>query len=396
MTANWQRRAGVAVWLAVVGYVCALTAAVIGQSPVRLPQTTTERVAGARWWPTRMAPMSEYAGTGVCAECHRSKVESQSRSNMARTLSPAAASEVLRTRELLRFTASPFTHEIKTRNGESTYSVSDGSRTAAVALRWAFGAGKVGQTFLFERGRAMHEGRASYFGTIEALDQTPGRALDRPADVESAMGRRLSAGETARCFGCHTSGLSIRDGRVEDAVPGVTCEGCHGPGKAHTDAMRANRDEQGLAAILNPAPFHPVDSVDFCGACHATYWDVTLANEKGIRAMRSQPFRLQSSRCWDEGDRRITCVACHDPHEPLKREAGAYDARCLSCHKEVDGASRPAIPDRPVAHAPAPDAPSCRARQSAGCATCHMPKYQVAEMHTSFTDHLIRIVRSKQ
>jgi hypothetical protein len=159
--------------------------------------------------------------------------------------------------------------------------------------------------------------------------------------------------------------------------------------------MRANRDEEGLAAIVNPAPFHPIDSVDFCGACHGTYWDVALANEPGVRALRSQPFRLQSSRCWGEGDRRITCVACHDPHAPLEREAGGYDARCLSCHKQADAASPHAVPTRPAASAPTPDDPSCRAGGRAGCATCHMPKYRVAEMHFSFTDHLIRIVRPK-
>ena len=38
---------------------------------------------------------------------------------------------------------------------------------------------------------------------------------------------------------------------------------------------------------------------------------MTLAGEKGVKALQSQPFRLQSSRCWGEGDRRITCVACH-------------------------------------------------------------------------------------
>jgi hypothetical protein len=339
--------------------------------------------------------MAEYAGTRICAECHRSKVEVQSRSNMARTLWPAADSEVLRTHQLLRFESTPFVHEIATKNGASIYAVSSGTGKSSVALRWAFGAGKVGQTFLFERGGAMHEGRASYIGSIGALDRTPGRGLDRPADLESAMGRRLSARETARCFGCHTSGLSMRDGLVTHAVPGVTCEGCHGPGRTHAEAMRANRDAEGLTAIVNPAPFPPIDAVDFCGACHGTYWDVTLAKEPSARALRSQPFRLQSSRCWGDGDRRITCVACHDPHAPLEREPGAYDARCLSCHKRADLGSPHAVPDRRVTSAPTPEAPSCRAGERAGCATCHMPKYQVAEMHASFTDHLIRIVRSK-
>jgi hypothetical protein len=29
-------------------------------------------------------------------------------------------------------------------------------------------------------------------------------------------------------------------------------------------------------------------------------------------------------------------------------------------------------------------------KATAECTTCHMPKYEVAEMHASFTDHRIR------
>jgi hypothetical protein len=124
------------------------------------------------------------------------------------------------------------------------------------------------------------------------------------------------------------------------------------------------------------------DSVDFCGACHAMFWDVQLAGERGIAALRSQPFRLQSSQCWTSGDRRITCVACHDPHKPLAREAEFYDSRCVACHQS-GGATGTRATVRRVC-------PVGKAR----CVTCHMPKYDVPEMHYAFTDHLIRTPRS--
>jgi hypothetical protein len=156
----------------------------------------------------------------------------------------------------------------------------------------------------------------------------------------------------------------------------VRCEACHGPGREHAASGRK-------AAILDPRRLEPADSVDFCGACHATFWDVKLAGEKGVAALRSQPHRLQSSRCWGEGDARLTCVACHDPHRPLVRETASYDARCLACH--VGGE------ERPTAARPGKACPT----RSEGCAGCHMPKYQVAEMHFRFTDHLIRVVPSR-
>jgi hypothetical protein len=131
--------------------------------------------------------------------------------------------------------------------------------------------------------------------------------------------------------------------------------------------------------ILDPGQLDPRASVDFCGACHKTFWDVKLAHETGLASLRSQPYRLQSSKCWGEGDDRLTCVACHDPHKPLATAARSYDGACLRCHR------RPDAPVGPQRHARA--CPVARA----DCVTCHMPRYDVPEMHVSFTDHLIQI-----
>lgn len=390
------RPARVVTPLIVVGWVSFLAMLGAIQAPTPVPLTTAERLAGGRWWPTKAsAPMTDYAGTGVCARCHQQQASSQAATAMARTAVRAADSGVLRKRHALTFTAPPYVHTIRTAESTSVYSVSDGQKSASVELAWAFGAGKVGQTFIFARAGAMHEARASYFGTLDALDVTPGRSFDRPADLDAALGRRLSAGETRRCFGCHSTALSVQDGAVTGMVPGVSCEACHGPGKAHANAMDGDRHADGLAAVVNPASFNPVDSVDFCGSCHGTYWDVTLAGEKGVRALRSQPFRLQSSRCWADGDRRLTCVACHDPHAPLETSARSYDARCLACHRQTRAEPSMAGGGKPASRgAPAPHAPACAAGRRDECSTCHMPKYRVPEMHFSFTDHLIRVVRA--
>jgi hypothetical protein len=247
-------------------------------------------------------------------------------------------------------------------------------------LAWAFGRGNVGQSYLFERDGQLHESRVSYYEMIKGLDFTPNRTLTTPpSSLQEAMGRRLDAAEARRCFGCHTTAATTVTGfAMNRAIPGVTCEACHGPGRAHVRAMERGADRARAAAtIVNPRQLDAADSVDFCGACHATFWDVQLAGERGIAALRSQPFRLQSSRCWS-GDRRLACVACHDPHAPLVRDAGFYDSRCLACHQPASAASSGPVPKFcPVA--------------TKACVTCHMPKYDVPEMHYAFTDHLIRI-----
>jgi hypothetical protein len=360
-----------------------ILAIVIMLADTQAQMTTVERVTDSAWWPTKAGiGAGLYAGTVTCTRWHQRIAESQATTAMARTAQRAADSESLRAHRVLTFKAGDQVHEIRTENGVSLYSVSDAKNTISNVLGWALGAGKVGQTFVFERDGAIYEARASYFEEKRGLDVTPGRTLERPADTHAAIGRRLQPAETRRCLACHSTVLTLRDGLVSDLVPGVTCEACHGPGKAHGDLVQEDRVSEGRAAIVNPASLNAVDAVDFCGACHGTYWDVTLAGEKGVKALRSQPFRLQSSKCWGDGDRRITCVACHDPHQPLEREPQSYDGRCLQCHRATDGNS--------VSGAHARE---CSANQRERCTSCHMPRYRVEEMHASFTDHLIRVVR---
>ena len=74
---------------------------------------------------------------------------------------------------------------------QPTYTVSDGTRSACRRRSaWAFGVGKVGQTFLFERDGGLHEARVSYYDGPQRARRHAGPRLSRrrPA-VEEAMAR---------------------------------------------------------------------------------------------------------------------------------------------------------------------------------------------------------------
>ncbi len=358
--------------------------------------STEDHVADPGFWPTQSQPSAqEFAGDGACARCHASMTASQRLTPMARTMLPPAVAQVLRENSDLSFQAKNYFYKIQSRgteaNRQSTYTVTDGRQTLSYPLTWAFGTGRVGQSYLFKKeDGGFYEARVTYFTKLHALGFTPARALSSPVSLEEAMYRPVPKAEVLRCLNCHSTGTEIA-GSLDEAhlVPGVHCEACHGPGAKHVSAMAGARTGQHplRSEILNPADLSPTEAVEFCGACHGSLWDVKLAHVTGVSTTRSAPYRLVTSRCWAKGnDPRLTCTACHDPHEQLETDAKAYDSACLQCHASR-GTSHPSVASATPMRAACPVA-------TEKCTTCHMPKVFVPEMNDTFTDHRIRIAKA--
>jgi Cytochrome c3 len=377
-----------------LGFTACLVFATHAYSPVplRAQMATEDRLLYRGWWPRHSTPSGEdYVGPAQCAKCHSDKAKSQKNTAMARTALPVADSDVLSERRPLTFQQGKISYQIATAAGKTVYAVTDGAQSLSAPLTWSFGDGHVGQSYLFERDGNFYESRVSYFDTLKALDFTPGRKLIESRTLEQAMARPVNGSELVRCFACHATASTIGD-KLERSriIPGISCEACHGPGLKHAMAQQmAAAEGQVLESdektdlIFDPARLSPPDAVDFCGSCHGTWWDVKLAPPVGIANVRSQPYRLEKSRCWGKsGDARITCVACHDPHQKLVRDTASYDKNCLSCHLAAT-AMKP-TPDHP--------GPACKV-STKDCASCHMPKYELADFHYRFTDHDIRVVR---
>jgi len=351
-----------------------------------VPMATEDRLQLPGWWPTKgTAPRDEFLGPDACEPCHASKVQSQKKTPMAHAAMQPSDTEQLRSHEQLTFQLAPYTYQITRQQDGSIYSVTDGARTVAAPMGWAFGFNESGQTYVLERSGTFYESRISFFRALDGLDVTPGQSSKASATLDDAFARRMTnPSETHRCFGCHTT-ASTTNSRFDPSrlIPGVTCEACHGPGGKHVATMKAKNTKEGLSAIFDPGRLNPVDAVDFCGACHRTFVDVTLARTFGIRNLRFQPYRLERSSCWTKSAGGITCLACHNPHQPRMRDAASYDDVCLSCHRL--GAATGRNNSAKVCPVSTKD-----------CVSCHMPKYPVPGMHYDFTDHFIRIVRKDE
>jgi hypothetical protein len=353
------------------------------------PRLTAQRLREKGWWPTRAdAARKDYAGSDACAVCHQQIAAAQRQTPMAQAAGKASETQVLRSNSRISLSVPPFQTEIARSRTASDYSVARGGEAMTGQILWSMGDGVMGQTFVVQSGGSLFESQLSYFSAIKGLDVTPGHPPGVPRDLEHAFGERLSTETAQHCFACHTTISSVR-GQFDPAkaIPGVTCEACHGPGALHVKAMQDKDEQKGRDAILDPSALNPVELVDFCGACHRTPLDVAAEKDFVPINIRFQPYRLSKSRCWSSPDPRITCIACHDPHQHLEEDLDAYDGKCLACH--ATSASKSSSGDVVQPHAgQQPPCPVSAKR----CVSCHMPRYQVPQMHGTFTDHDIRIV----
>lgn len=354
--------------------------------------TTQERLESERWWPTMStSPLALFAGSQSCTKCHADEIAAGAGTSMQRAAVHASDTKFLKETPALELSLPPFHYTLTASAGGIEYAVSDGKDKLTQRLDWVMGAGDLGRTFVYERDDHWYQSMVSYYFERPQLDVTTGLSGDPNADLTAALGKVLSTEDARRCFSCHTVHATTSRGfNPQHAEVGIGCEACHGPGLAHGNAMDGaakNAVHGGAAEMFNPARLSPVDSIDFCGACHRAAADVTTSTNQATSTavVRFQPYRLEESKCWRKTfAARLTCVACHDPHEPLNRNVASYDKHCLACHTTVAGGS-----------AAAHEAKVCPTAKSR-CVTCHMPKVAVASMHGEFTDHYIRVVKPSE
>lgn len=171
----------------------------------------------------------------------------------------------------------------------------------------------------------------------------------------------------------------------EHGKNGVTCEGCHGPGKAHVEGGGDT------TKIFDPAKATAKESDTRCLSCHQgqhSNFERTAHGEANVSCVSchsihaskdtgpllkvAQPtlcfqchtdvkpqFNMPYHHKVEEG--LVQCSDCHDPHGTFSgknlRASSQQDAVCTKCHTETAG---PFVYEHPVV-------------KTEGCVACHNP-----------------------
>ena len=345
------------------------------------PLSAKGQITGIQRWNPRKVPADAvFLGDQACAECHKKYSASYPATGMAMAMEPIGTSKVLGDNPLLTMRVGPYTYEIKRTGSKSTYSVTDAKETISLPIIYAVGQGKMGQTYVLEREGKFYESLISFYSESKGLDFTTGAARTVPPSLSDAVGRLLTSNDVSDCFGCHSTGAVVSGSKLQldKLTHGVRCEMCHGPGGSHVAAIK--QGESGGTLIFNPGRLSGDQlTQQFCALCHRGTTEFSVLKSMEINNVRFQPYRLFLSKCYSD-DRRISCTACHNPHEPLKDDDAFYDNKCLACHSlKGKPAKEGATTSCPVA--------------DKDCTSCHMPKVAVDSAHFKFADHYIRVVR---
>ncbi|MGH6681901.1 MAG: hypothetical protein ACREDL_23880 [Bradyrhizobium sp.] len=266
------------------------------------------------------------------------------------------------------------------RDGKARLSVSDGKREITEPIFALVGDGEFFQSYLLRHKGVPYRAAVDYVTSLRALELD--NEADPPSSLEAALGRHHSENYVRACLACHSPASVTSNGvNFVNRSLGNTCEVCHGPGSQHVALEQAGGSKH--TDIFNPGHLTASAEADFCGQCHTTAAAMRAQHAEGTRSVISEPYRLETSHCWNPNDRRISCTACHDPHKAIVRETAAYDRQCKACHSASAA----------VGFRGGKVARTCPVGKH-NCAGCHMPRVSVPDTPIIYADHRIRIVRA--
>jgi Cytochrome c554 and c-prime len=310
---------------------------------------------------TGPAARSDFLGDAACQECHQEIGNTYARTAHHLTSQLPTKDSILgkfTSGENILKTGDPDLHFVMQAKESGFYETAvfwqpPDQQTRTERIDIVTGSGHKGQTYLYWKGDQLFQLPVSYWTELKGWINSPGYSegvanFDRPI--------------FPRCLECHATYFeSIPSEKGENYykktgfVLGISCERCHGPGRAHVDYERSRPAaiSSSTPAIVNPATLPRERQIEVCAQCHGGIGQaiapafsyipgqpleayLTLPHpdsEARVDVHGNQVALTQRSRCYRNS--QMTCTTCHDVHAP-ERAAASYSAKCLQCHQDRD------------------------------------------------------------
>ncbi len=377
-----------------------------------IPKQETDANASATTYEfANHAPGVRYVGDAECAVCHNDIFQTYKQTGMGRSFYKPTTENVIEdytSNNHVYDPASNLHYEMQAKAGnfyQTEYRLNaKGKRIHELTYQvdYIVGSGNQARTYLRVENGFVYEMPVTWFQEKNSWGLSPGYQVEN---------HRFSRPVLEACMNCHNSFSDYTPyslnhyGKIQE---GIGCERCHGPGEKHVDKRFSKVRYDSLqtgerdSSIVNPAHLTAEGQMDVCSQCHLQGKVSVMKADKNEADFRpgmalkewktvfvdgqpaddkfqvaSHGARMSLSACYTESAGQLTCITCHDPHQPAATFSRAvYNNQCIDCHQIERLSNNFAEADH---------------RATADCIDCHMPQGNTDDvLHVNFTDHWIR------
>ena len=305
-----------------------------------------------------ISPENAFAGSQVCANCHKEMYDKHLTTAHYLTSRPATGAYIKGNFDTGKnvFHYSDSVKVVMEQKDSIFYQVQyvNGVQKRKERFDIVVGSGTKGQTYLYWNAKKILQLPVFYYTDYNEWANSPGY----PGKV--IYNRPI----TSRCLECHsTYAQKISDEKTEPEdfdrnkiIFGVDCEKCHGASAKHAAFQLENPTDTAGKFVINPGKLSRVQQLDQCALCHggrlnkakpsftfqagdklSDYFqiDTVAKNAPDIDVHGNQFGLLAASKCFKMSE--MTCSSCHNSHENETGKIELFSQRCMNCHNETHG-----------------------------------------------------------
>lgn len=358
-------------------------------SSAATPAPTTPHMVDVRWMRRTLSAeeATAYVGDAACVKCHTpiGKQQAQTRHNSTlRAITVKEDGSYFKGSQKVFDKTIPATYSTLVKGGECLMHMDSPVGKGDVPANWAIGSGKNARTFLSRVTPADWAVlRLTYYTGAKQWNFTP--AQQPGADIPTLAGKTQTEAEVVNCLSCHVTVMREGNGEpdMQHTQPGVGCERCHGPGKAHVDSFLPGAAKTPESKMENLHTSTPAYINKLCGSCHRDETN-SQAGDPHVEhdLARFEGVALARSACYIKSG-ALSCITCHNPHQDADPVPAHNDRICLNCH---------AGPGKSTTVAASAQGRVCPVNPRTDCTSCHMPRQSIPGIpYARFTQHLIKV-----
>ncbi|MGH2648812.1 MAG: multiheme c-type cytochrome, partial [Ginsengibacter sp.] len=331
---------------------------------------------------TQDVDIKKYAGSAVCASCHRDIYDTHIKTAHYLDSRPAAKKFIKGSfaKGENGFVYNKWMEVKLVQKKDSFYQRAyiNGTEYQTERFDIVIGSGRKGQTYLYWDDNKLFELPVSYYTNLNSWCNSPGFP-DNFIKFD-----RLIPAQCLECHGTYAKADIDENGETfydrKQILYGIDCERCHGPAADHVAYQQQHPEDTTAKYILSIPKLARQQRLDGCALCHSGFrvpikpaFEFTIGDTldkyshvryntdstSTLDVHGNQYGLLTASKCF-RMSKQLDCVSCHNVHVNEANSPKIFSQRCIACHAETTHTSFTLPADKHVLLAD-------------NCVDCHMP-----------------------